>query len=159
MFVCLSFGLLSCLLEDLSIQTELATQNDVLVLASSGTGVMEASVSNLTSPGDKVLVLTAGKFGERYADYLPLRILNVKSFTNHQRQRAFSDEFRKAAAQDFDFLVVPNGGHGAGGAYAQRRLQDFFQRHLQGIDPPNRNATDSGETQATNSTRNGSDEH
>ena len=42
------------------------TQNDVLVLACSGTGVMEASVSNLTSPGDKVLVLTAGKFGERW---------------------------------------------------------------------------------------------
>jgi len=27
---------------------------------------MEASVSNLTSPGDQVLVLTAGKFGERW---------------------------------------------------------------------------------------------
>jgi aspartate aminotransferase-like enzyme len=44
------------------------TQNDVLLLASSGTGAMEASVSNLTSPGDKVLVLTAGKFGERWVD-------------------------------------------------------------------------------------------
>ena len=44
----------------------IGTKNDVLVLASSGTGVMEASVSNLTSPGDKVLVLTAGKFGERW---------------------------------------------------------------------------------------------
>ena len=44
------------------------TRNDVLVLASSGTGVMEGSVSNLTSPGDKVLVLTAGKFGERWRD-------------------------------------------------------------------------------------------
>jgi aspartate aminotransferase-like enzyme len=44
----------------------IGTQNDVLVLASSGTGVMEASVSNLTSPADKVLVLTAGKFGERW---------------------------------------------------------------------------------------------
>jgi aspartate aminotransferase-like enzyme len=42
------------------------TKNDVLVLACSGTGVMEASVSNLTSPADKVLVLTAGKFGERW---------------------------------------------------------------------------------------------
>ena len=42
------------------------TKNDVLVLACSGTGVMEAAVSNLTSPGDKVLVLTAGKFGERW---------------------------------------------------------------------------------------------
>jgi aspartate aminotransferase-like enzyme len=44
------------------------TTNDVLLLASSGTGAMEASVSNLTSPGDKVLVLTAGKFGERWID-------------------------------------------------------------------------------------------
>jgi aspartate aminotransferase-like enzyme len=44
----------------------IGTKNDVLVLASSGTGAMEASVSNLTSPGDNVLVLTAGKFGERW---------------------------------------------------------------------------------------------
>jgi aspartate aminotransferase-like enzyme len=46
----------------------IGSKNDVLVLASSGTGVMEGSVSNLTSPGDKVLVLTAGKFGERWRD-------------------------------------------------------------------------------------------
>src|SRR5271163_4474152 len=44
------------------------TKNDVLLLASSGTGAMEASVSNLTSPGDRVLVLTAGKFGERWVE-------------------------------------------------------------------------------------------
>jgi len=42
------------------------TRNDVLLLSSSGTGAMEAAVTNLTSPGDKVLVLTAGKFGERW---------------------------------------------------------------------------------------------
>ena len=35
-------------------------------MAASGTGAMEASVSNLTSPGDRVLVLSAGKFGERW---------------------------------------------------------------------------------------------
>ena len=43
------------------------TKNDVLILSSSGTGAMEAAVSNLTSPGDRVLVLTAGKFGERWS--------------------------------------------------------------------------------------------
>jgi aspartate aminotransferase-like enzyme len=46
----------------------IGTRNDVLILASSGTGAMEGSVSNLTSPGDRVLVLTAGKFGERWRD-------------------------------------------------------------------------------------------
>lgn len=43
------------------------TTNDVILLSSSGTGAMEAAVSNLTSPGDRVLVLTAGKFGERWS--------------------------------------------------------------------------------------------
>jgi dipeptidyl aminopeptidase/acylaminoacyl peptidase len=63
------------------------------------------------------------------------------------------------ANKDFDLLVVPNGGHGAGGVYAQRRLQDFFVRHLQGREPPNRNAAESGETQITNSSTNGQNEH
>src|ERR1700756_528889 len=48
------------------LKTFVGTKNDVLLLASSGTGAMEASVSNLTSPGDRVLVLSAGKFGERW---------------------------------------------------------------------------------------------
>lgn len=48
------------------LKTFVATKNDVIVLTSSGTGAMEASVTNLTSPGDRVLVLTAGKFGERW---------------------------------------------------------------------------------------------
>ena len=42
------------------------TENDVLLLASSGTGAMEAAMSNITSPGDRILVLSAGKFGERW---------------------------------------------------------------------------------------------
>jgi aspartate aminotransferase-like enzyme len=42
------------------------TKSDVILMAASGTGAMEASVSNLTSLGDRVLVLSAGKFGERW---------------------------------------------------------------------------------------------
>jgi aspartate aminotransferase-like enzyme len=48
------------------LRTFVGTKNDVILMAASGTGAMEASVSNLTSPGDRVLVLTAGKFGERW---------------------------------------------------------------------------------------------
>src|SRR5271166_5227564 len=50
------------------LKTFIGTKNDVLVLASSGSGAMESAVSNLTSPGDKVVVLSAGKFGERWRD-------------------------------------------------------------------------------------------
>jgi aspartate aminotransferase-like enzyme len=42
------------------------TKKDCLILTSSGTGGMEASVVNLLSPGDKALVIRGGKFGERW---------------------------------------------------------------------------------------------
>jgi aspartate aminotransferase-like enzyme len=49
-----------------SLQYYFNTRNDVVVFASSGTGAMEGAVSNLLSPGDRVLIGTAGKFGERW---------------------------------------------------------------------------------------------
>lgn len=42
------------------------TENDVFILASTGTGGMEGAVSNFLSPGDKALVVNGGKFGERW---------------------------------------------------------------------------------------------
>jgi aspartate aminotransferase-like enzyme len=44
------------------------TRSEVIVLAASGTGALEAAVVNLCSPGDEVLVVRCGKFGERWAD-------------------------------------------------------------------------------------------
>lgn len=44
------------------------TKNDVLILASSGTGAMEAAVANLLSAGDTALVIEGGKFGERWTE-------------------------------------------------------------------------------------------
>ncbi len=44
------------------------TKEDVYILTSSGTGAMEAAVANLLSPGDKVLTINGGKFGERWGN-------------------------------------------------------------------------------------------
>src|SRR2546421_3755663 len=43
------------------------TQHDVLMFTTSGTGAFESAVANLTSPGERQLVLSAGNFGERWA--------------------------------------------------------------------------------------------
>jgi dipeptidyl aminopeptidase/acylaminoacyl peptidase len=43
------------------------------------------------------------------------------------------------ANKKFDLLAVPGGGHGAGGAYGQRLLEDFFVHHLLGVEPPDWN--------------------
>ena len=42
------------------------TKEEVLILASSGTGAMDAAISNTLSKGDKALVINGGKFGERW---------------------------------------------------------------------------------------------
>jgi aspartate aminotransferase-like enzyme len=42
------------------------TKQDVLILAASGTGAMEAAVTNLFRKGDKVITIAGGKFGERW---------------------------------------------------------------------------------------------
>ncbi len=44
------------------------TKNDIYLLASSGTGAMEASVCNLLSPGDQAITVESGKFGERWTE-------------------------------------------------------------------------------------------
>ena len=47
------------------------------------------------------------------------------------------------ADKDFDLVVFPGAGHGAGGGpYGERRRRDFFVRHLLGVEPPDRNAGD-----------------
>src|SRR5947208_10956045 len=55
----------SCLAD---LKEVMGTSGDVLMFAASGTGAMDAAVSNLFSRGDKVVVCVAGKFGERWAD-------------------------------------------------------------------------------------------
>jgi serine---pyruvate transaminase len=45
-----------------------ATDNEVLVFSSSGSGAMESAVANLTRPGQPALVASCGKFGERWAE-------------------------------------------------------------------------------------------
>jgi len=44
------------------------TQNEVLILTASGTGGLEAAVVNVLSPGNRVLAVTCGYFGDRFAD-------------------------------------------------------------------------------------------
>jgi aspartate aminotransferase-like enzyme len=46
----------------------LGTENDIILLSSSGSGAMEAAITNLLAPGEKALVAVAGKFGERWTE-------------------------------------------------------------------------------------------
>jgi aspartate aminotransferase-like enzyme len=84
----------------------IGTKNDVLVLSSSGTGFMEASISNLTSPGDRVLVLTAGKFGERWTALAKAFGCSVDTVTAPYGETISLDEVRRKLTPEIRCVYV-----------------------------------------------------
>jgi len=97
-------ALFSRVLEDM--KEFIGTKNDVLVIAASGTGVMEGAVTNLTSPGDKVLVLTAGKFGERWRDLAKTFGCSVELISIPYGQTFSLDEVRAKLIPDVRAVYV-----------------------------------------------------
>ena len=51
-----------------SLQEMFQTRNDLLILTTSGTGIMESAVVNMLSPGERVLVVSIGFFGHRFKE-------------------------------------------------------------------------------------------
>jgi aspartate aminotransferase-like enzyme len=84
----------------------IGTKNDVLVLTCSGTGVMEAAVTNLTSPGDKVLVLTAGKFGERWTGLAKTFGCNVEVLSAPYGETFSLDDIRARVTPEIRALFL-----------------------------------------------------
>lgn len=71
------------------------TKQDVLLLNSSGTGAMSAALLNTLSPGDTVLALCAGKFGERWADMAKSYKLNVIKLSATWGKAIFPEELKR----------------------------------------------------------------
>ena len=82
------------------------TENPVLILSSSGTGAMEAAVTNLFSKGDKVLAIGGGKFGERWAEIAKVFALNVVEMNVEWGSAPDSDELTKILDENKDIKGV-----------------------------------------------------
>ncbi|MBV9507416.1 MAG: alanine--glyoxylate aminotransferase family protein [Acidobacteriia bacterium] len=78
----------------------LATSNDVLMFAASGTGAMDATVSNLLSKGDKVIVCSAGKFGERWVEIAKAYGLEAKVLSVPYGQVVPPEALQQALAEE-----------------------------------------------------------
>lgn len=68
------------------------TKEDVHILTSSGTGAMEAAVVNLLSPGEQVLTINGGKFGERWGNICRAYGLEVHEIIIEPWGKDFSKE-------------------------------------------------------------------
>jgi len=76
------------------------TKNDVLTLAASGTGAMEAGIINFLSAGDRVLVGSNGKFGDRWVQVAQAYGLNVEVIDAEWGKPLDPDAFRAALEAD-----------------------------------------------------------
>jgi aspartate aminotransferase-like enzyme len=84
----------------------LNTSNDVLVLVSSGTGGLEAAMQNFFSPGDEVLVCSAGKFGERWVELARAWGLKSTVLTAPYGEAVQPEAVEKALAQNSNIKGV-----------------------------------------------------
>lgn len=84
------------------LQTIYKTKSDVVILACSGTGAMEAAVSNLLSPGDAALAAVAGKFGERWADLCESYQVDCRSLVKEYGEAASAEEIVSALEEISD---------------------------------------------------------
>jgi aspartate aminotransferase-like enzyme len=105
------------------------TINDVLVLASSGTGAMEASVANLTSPGDKVLVVTAGKFGERWRDLAKAYGCTVELITAPYGETISLSDIRNKLTDDVRCVYVQSTESSTGARHDVKGIAGLVRAH------------------------------
>lgn len=82
------------------------TQQDVLILAATGTGGMEGCITNLFSPGDKLLVINGGKFGERWGKIGQAYGMNVVWHAVEWGKAVCPDEIKKILDADKDIRGV-----------------------------------------------------
>jgi aspartate aminotransferase-like enzyme len=82
------------------------TKQDVMILSTSGTGSMEAAVVNTLSPGDKVLVVSIGAFGDRFAKIAETFGAQVTVLPYEWGQAADPEDVRKALAADPEIKAV-----------------------------------------------------
>ncbi len=82
------------------------TQQPVYVLTSSGTGAMEAAVTNLVAPGEKVILCTAGRWGERWRNILKAYGAEIVAVEVPYGEAVTPEQLAQALAQHRDAVAV-----------------------------------------------------
>ncbi|HZP58068.1 MAG TPA: alanine--glyoxylate aminotransferase family protein [Dehalococcoidia bacterium] len=88
------------------LQSLFETKNDVLTLTSAGTGAIEAAVVNTLSPGDRMLCVSIGVFGDRFADIAQTYGVSVEKLSFEQGTAADPDAVAQALKKDSGFKAV-----------------------------------------------------
>ncbi|MEO5985508.1 MAG: alanine--glyoxylate aminotransferase family protein [Candidatus Limnocylindria bacterium] len=107
----------------------IGTQHEVLLLTGSGTGALEAAVVNTLSPGDRVLVVTIGSFGDRFAQIATAFGADVERFEVEWGQAADPAALRDhlASSEPYQAVLVTHNETSTGVANPLRELAEVIR--------------------------------
>lgn len=109
------------------------TQEDVFMYASSGTGAMEAAIYNLVNPGDKVLCLVIGNFGERWTKIAASRGAVVERIDAEWGQAIKPEELKQKLDADINkeikFVTLTHNETSTGVTNDLKTLNEIIQNH------------------------------
>jgi aspartate aminotransferase-like enzyme len=110
------------------LQEVMGTSHDVLALTCSGTGAMEASVTNFFSPGDSVVVCCAGKFGERWVELAKTFGLSATVLEAPYGGAVSSERLRQALSANTRGVFVQASESSTGAAHDMRAMGELVQK-------------------------------
>lgn len=107
------------------------TKNDVFILTTSGTGAMETAVVNVLSPGDKVLCVSIGAFGDRFAEIAKTYGADVTTLSFEWGKAADPAELDKAlsAGRGYKAVLITHNETSTGVTNPLRELAAVARKH------------------------------
>ena len=107
------------------------TKNDMLIFPASGTGGLESAVANIVSPGERVLAITIGSFGDRFADLAAAFGATVVRYTVPWGEGADPQDLDDLLSREPDIatVLVTHNETSTGVTNPMRALAEVVKRH------------------------------
>src|SRR5438477_485512 len=107
------------------------TENDMLIFPASGTGGLESAVANVVSPGERVLAVTIGAFGDRFADLAEAFGANVARLTLPWGEAADPEDLDALLSREPEIatVLITHNETSTGVTNPLRSLAEVVKRH------------------------------
>src|SRR3989440_3263694 len=106
------------------------TEHDMLIFPASGTGGLESAIANLVSPGERILAITIGAFGDRFADLAAAFGADVARYTLPLGEAADPEDLDELLNREPDIAtgLITHNETSTGGTNRLQALADVGKR-------------------------------
>src|SRR5437879_8831695 len=107
------------------------TENDMLIFPASGTGGLESAVANIVSPGERILAVSIGAFGDRFADLAEAFGADVARLTLPWGEAVDPEDLDALLSRepDIDTVLITHNEPSTGVTIPLQSLPEVVERH------------------------------